>query len=239
MLVQNHLNLNRTRGAGSRPAESAGGVPTLAQSISKTLAAEIIDGRLLPGAKLDEVSLAERFDVSRSPVRDALRHLAGMRLVEHLPRRGFTVRGIDEEGLRDLYEGLAEVEAICAGLCAMRATLVERMQIERLFERSRTAAAAGDFQAYVDLNDQFHAAIYAGTHNVTLESVANDLRQRLAPLRIRPFFEPQRLKEAIEEHEALVLALLRQDRRQAIDAMQKHAASTGVRVLERIRPHQT
>lgn len=236
MLVQDHPNSSASGGPDLRRDETPGSAPTLAQSISKTLAAEIVDGRLAPGTKLDEVWLAERFEVSRSPVRDALRHLAGMRLVEHTPRRGFTVSGIDEEGLRDLYEGLTEVEAICAGLCAMRATLVERTLIQRLFERSKAAAAAGDHQTYVELNDQFHAAIYAGSHNATLEAVANELRQRLAPLRIRPFFERQRLDEAVEEHEALVLALLRQDRQQAVDAMQKHAASTGVRVLERIKP---
>src|SRR5690606_27964497 len=99
---------------------------TLAQSISKTIASEILAGTIPPGTRLDELSLAERFDVSRSPVRDALRHLTSMRLVEHFPRRGFTVCGVDEAGLKDLYEGLTEVEAICAGLCAMRATTLER-----------------------------------------------------------------------------------------------------------------
>lgn len=135
----------------------------------------------------------------------------------------------------DIYEGLTEVETICASLCAMQATLVERMEILRLYEQGKAAAEAGDHKAYVELNDRFHAAIYAGSHNATLEEVANDLRQRLAPLRIRPFFERQRLDEAVEEHHELVLALLSQDRKKAVEAMQKHALNTGARVIERIK----
>ncbi len=212
--------------------------PTLAESISKVLAAEILSGAILPGTRLDEVSLAERFDVSRSPVRDALRHLAGMRLVEHQPRRGFTVCGIDEDSLKDLYDGLTEIEAICAGLCAVRASSLDRSRIQLLFQQSKAAALAGDYQQYVELNDKFHAAIYAGAHNATLEQIAKDLRRRLTPLRIPPFFEKARLIEAIAEHQTLLDALMQHDRSLATQAMLTHAARTAIRVLDRMRTSQ-
>ena len=208
---------------------------TLAQSISKTLASEILSGVIPPGTKLDEPSLAERFDVSRSPVRDALRHLTSMRLVEHLPRRGFTTCGIDEDDLKDLYEGLTEVEAVCAGLCAMRATPIERSKIQALFQQTKEAAVASDHRRYVELNDQFHAAIYAGAHNLTLAKVANELRMRLTPLRIQPFFQKERLIEAVAEHETLVQAIMKQDKSLATQAMLTHAARTGMNVIERMR----
>src|SRR3569623_560330 len=77
---------------------------TLAESVADKVAEEIIRRDLTPGTRLDEVSLAARFGVSRSPVRDALRLLAGTRLVDHRPRRGFCVAVIDQEGLQDLFE---------------------------------------------------------------------------------------------------------------------------------------
>jgi DNA-binding GntR family transcriptional regulator len=207
---------------------------TLSQSISKSLAADIVAGRLAAGTRLDEQSLAERFKVSRSPVRDALRHLASTRLIEHLPRRGFTVSEIDAANLKDLYEGLTEIEAICAGLCAMRAGSTERARVQMLQQRCKELAKNGDYEAYVSGNDAFHEAIYAGAHNKTLQEVASDLRQRMAPLRTRTFFLQSRIEESLQEHEALVGAILRQDAAAAQEAMRSHAVHTAVNVLNRL-----
>jgi DNA-binding GntR family transcriptional regulator len=207
---------------------------TLSQSISKELAADIVAGRLPAGTRLDELSLAERFNVSRSPVRDALRHLASTRLVDHQPRRGFTVSAIDEKNLKDLYEGMTEIEAICAGLCAMRAGSTERAQVQILHLRCKELAKKGDYEAYVAGNDAFHEAIYAGAHNVTLQDVACDLRQRLAPLRTRSFFLQSRIEDSLVEHELLVDAILRQDAAAAQDAMRSHSVRTAVNVMTRL-----
>lgn len=207
---------------------------TLSQSISQALAADIVSGKLPAGARLDELSLAERFEVSRSPVRDALRQLAATRLVEYQPRRGFSVASVDPESLRDLYEGLAEIEVICAGLCAMRAGMIERTRIRQLFAACKTAAESGDPDAYVTANDNFHLAVYAGSHNSTLESIAIELRQRLAPLRTHRFFMKSRVDNSITEHEELLAALMRQDKTAAMAAMRVHASHTAVNVLDRI-----
>jgi len=207
---------------------------TLSQSISKSLAAEIVAGRLTAGTRLDENSIAERFHVSRSPVRDALRHLASTRLVDHQPRRGFTVAEIDGANLKDLYEGLTEIEATCAALCAMRAGSTERAQVQMLHLACKELATKGDYEAYVAGNDAFHEAIYAGAHNATLQGVASELRQRLAPLRTRTFFLQDRINESLLEHEVLVDAILRQDSAAARDAMRSHAVHTAVNVLTRL-----
>ncbi len=206
---------------------------TLSQRISSRLAADIINGALGPGAKLDEISLAARFKVSRSPIRDALRHLAATRLVEFQPRRGFSVSAIDIAGLLDLFEAASEVEGLLARLCANRAGLAERKQIELLHREARRMALDGDFESYARLNEGFHMAIYAAARNRTLEEVATSLRQRLAPFRSQVFFHVEnRARASVEEHESLARAIVRGNADAACEAMRHHAASSASNVID-------
>lgn len=206
---------------------------TLSQTICDQLAEEIVMHRFQPGERLDEQSLATRFNVSRSPVRDALRLLAATKLVEHLPRRGFTVAAMGAADLDGLFEASAEIEALCAKLCALRAAPTERKRIEHLHAQAATAASQGDAKAYAELNEEFHALIYAGTRNKTLQDMAIGLRQRLAPFRSRGFFTTQnRLQHSHAEHETLVRALLANDGAGAAQAMHSHAANSAMNVMQ-------
>src|SRR5690349_11265096 len=102
---------------------------TLSESVAQSLVADIIDGKLVAGKRLDEQSIAKRFKVSRSPVRDALRRLVATQLVEHTPRRGFSVTSVDPAKLQDMYDALGEIEAVCASFCALRARSIDRLAL--------------------------------------------------------------------------------------------------------------
>src|SRR5689334_1128467 len=93
---------------------------TRAEELRLALADEIINGSLAPGATLEETALAQRFNVSRTPVREALRQLAASGLVETRPHRGAVVANLSHERLAAMFEAMAELEAICAGLAAER-----------------------------------------------------------------------------------------------------------------------
>lgn len=204
---------------------------TLAEDVADRLAQEIIKRQLAPGTRLDEASLAIRFGVSRSPVRDALRLLAGTRLVDHRPRRGFCVAVVDQEGLQDLFEAAGELEAVCAKLCALRAGAAERKRIEMVHQSSTAAAAAGDAATYAALNEQLHELIYAGTRNKMLAELALSMRRRLAPFRARMFFSTDnRMQVSNREHDAIVRALLARDANTAANAMLEHAAQAAMNV---------
>lgn len=206
---------------------------TLSQSIAQSLAEEIVQGRIAPGTKLDEQSIATRFEVSRSPVRDALRELASTRLVEYLPHRGFSVARVDQSALDDLFEAISEIEALCARLCALRAGSTDRKRIELIHERARAAVANRDTAAYSALNEEFHLAIYAGARNKTIEATAISLRQRLAPFRSRVFFTiDNRMHRSIDEHEEIVKAILAHDDNAAADRMKSHAAHSAMNALQ-------
>ena len=90
------------------------------------LADEIVRGALAPGAPLDETEIARRFNVSRTPVREALRQLVASGLVESRAHRGAVVARPSIERLTGMFEAMAELEALCAGLAAARITPAER-----------------------------------------------------------------------------------------------------------------
>jgi DNA-binding GntR family transcriptional regulator len=211
-------------------------VSTLSQRISEKLGAEIVAGKLAPGAKLDEEALAARFKVSRSPVRDALRQLAATHLVQSQPRRGFSVALIDPAGLQDMFEAASELEALCARLCALRAGATERKNIERIHAEALAAAKRNNHDAYSRLNEDFHRAIYSGARNRTLETATLALRQRLAPFRSRVFFHvDNRIRSSSREHDAVAAAILKGDAEAAEHAMRGHTASSAMNALEYFR----
>jgi DNA-binding GntR family transcriptional regulator len=211
---------------------------TLSEKIAQALASEIISGRLPPGFRLDEQSVALRFSVSRTPVRDALRQLAATRLIEHFPRRGFAVAAIEPTQLEDMYEALSEIEALCASLCARRAGATERSRLQTIVAKAKAAALQNDSELYAAVNEEFHHAIYAGAHNKTLETVAHEMRQRLAPFRSGLFFQRDRLETSVAEHDLVLEAIFARDADAAASAMRDHTARTAVNVLNKIADQQ-
>src|SRR5215831_3572190 len=112
-----------------RPAPSQTKI-TRAEELRLQLADEIVRGALAPGAPLDETDIARRFNVSRTPVREALRQLAVSGLVEARAHRGAVVARPTIERLTGMFEAMAELEALCAGLAAERMTLATRVRVQ-------------------------------------------------------------------------------------------------------------
>jgi DNA-binding GntR family transcriptional regulator len=208
-------------------------IQTIASRISEALIDEIVTGRLPPGRKLDEKALAERFSVSRTPVRDALRQLATTGLVAIEPQRGATVTEISIEELTDMYDAMGELEALCAKRCAQHMTTLERRKLVVLHEKAKAAAAAQDDSAYAALNEHFHAAIYEGTHSRSLQTIVKDFRRRLAPYRAGLFFRVAgRLTGSIGEHEHILQAVCAVNPEAAAAAMRTHVDNSSYNALE-------
>jgi DNA-binding GntR family transcriptional regulator len=195
---------------------------TRAEELRRQLADDIITGRLAPGTRLDEQELAERFGVSRTPVREALKHLAAIGLADAGPNRGMYAAAISPEKRTELFEVMAEMEGVCARLSAQRMTIAERRQLEALHLRAGEVMRGGDQTLYSDLNFRFHAAIYSGCHNRTIEDMALNARARLAPFRHGQFNLLGRLAKSFTEHDKVVTAILRGDGAGAQAAMLDH-----------------
>ena len=213
----------------SGPAAQAprGDGRTLAETIRLQLADEIISGFLAPGAVLDETDLAKRFQVSRTPVREAIRQLAASGLVESRAHRGSVVAWPSHERLIGMFEVMAELEAMCAGLAAARTTPEERRALAAVHEELRAMIQSGDPQRYHEINEAFHATIYAGAHNAYLAEITVATRLRVRPFRRAQFRNLGRLAKSHDEHDAVVTAIMRGDRTGAAEAMRYHIKTVG------------
>ncbi|MEM7496951.1 MAG: GntR family transcriptional regulator [Pseudomonadota bacterium] len=182
----------------------------------------ILDGSFPPGSRLDEMSLAARFAVSRTPVREALRSLATAGLVELRPYRGAVVAEIGPERLREMFETMAELEALCARFAAERAGPADREAISASHEACTEAAAMEDEDAYYYVNATFHEAIFAASGNGFLADQTLWLRRRLKPFRRHQLRASGRISRSLHEHTELAEAILSGDAAVAAERMRAH-----------------
>jgi DNA-binding GntR family transcriptional regulator len=195
---------------------------TRAEELRLQLADEIVRGALPPGAPLDESDIARRFSVSRTPVREALRQLVASGLVEARPHRGAVVAQPTIERLTGMFEAMAELEAICAGLAAERMTPMERHQLEAVHEQLRLLSHAGNPDRFHEVNERFHNTIYAGSQNAYIAEMTLATRVRVQPFRRAQFRNLGRLAKSHAEHDRVVVAIMRGDKAGAATAMRDH-----------------
>ncbi len=193
----------------------------------QALEQEIVTGQLAPGERLDEATLASRFGVSRTPVREALNQLASTGLVEVKPRRGAAVAAPGLKDLLEMFEVMAELEGLCGRLAARRMSGEERAALETAHEACRTCADDGEHDGYYAANVDFHEAIYAGCHNRFLTEQTRTLRNRLSPYRRIQLRRVDRVKESFAEHEAVLAAILDGNADEADRLLQSHVTVQG------------
>lgn len=194
------------------------------EQMVRAIADEIVTGKLRPGEKLDETTLAKRHDVSRTPVREALGQLSAMGLVDRRPNRGAVVATMSQDRLAAMFEAMAELEAICARLSALRMTPGERLALEQSHEASKRLVHGGAEEDYEAHNIEFHSMLYGGAHNVYIEELAHATRGRLAPFRRAQFRLAGRLSRSWREHDSIVRAVLRGDALGAAAAAGSHVS---------------
>ncbi len=209
---------------------------TLSETLRERLSKDIVTGIIEPGTRLEEKALADQYNVSRTPVRDALRQLAATGLVEFRPRRGVTVVNIGREKLLDMYEAQSELEGLCARLSARRMTALERHQLESVHNEAAQAIEQGDTARYSSLNEDFHNLVYSGAHNDSIREMTVAFRRRLAPFRSSIFFRAKgRIHESFAEHRRIVEAILASDAEKACNETRNHVISSSVNVMEYLK----
>ncbi len=195
---------------------------TRADELRQLLADEIVRGEITPGSTLDETALARRFNVSRTPVREAIRQLAASGLVDARAHRAAIVARPSHDGLIGMFEAMAELEGLCAGYAAERMTPPERSGLEAVHEDLRLLIQSGDPQRYHEINQHFHGTVYAGAHNAYLADLTLSTRIRVSPFRRAQFRNLGRLSKSHEEHDRVVTAILRANSESANKAMREH-----------------
>ena len=124
--------------------------------------------------------------------------------------------------LADMFEAMAELEALCAGFAAERMTSVERRGLEDIHDELRVMIQSGDPQRYHEINEAFHGHIYTGAHNTYLAEITLSTRARVQPFRRAQFRNLGRLAKSHNEHDRVVQAILRGEQSVATSAMYAH-----------------
>lgn len=184
------------------------------------LVEEIRRGALPPGSRLREVELAERFAISRTPIREALRQLEAEGLVVHQPRLGAVVRSLDYAEVIELYEMRAVLEGTAARLAARTASDVELAELQALNEEF--GAVLQDPPQSAEVNRQFHAALMNAARNRFLRKSVAGLSKTMFILGRSTLMETDRAEVAHAEHARVLTALMARDGIGAETAMRAH-----------------
>ncbi|MCO5163685.1 MAG: GntR family transcriptional regulator [Mesorhizobium sp.] len=184
---------------------------------------EILDGKLKPNQRLVERDLAERFGVSRSPVRDALGRLAARGLVRIVPQSGTYVAEMPLTVILHHFELMAGLEGLCARYCAQRATHDDIRELTRIVRDCEKIARSGKAEEYSAVNLDFHNAIYRMSGNPVLEEAARWSRERVAYFRRMTLDLPDRLSRSVAEHQEILQAIKDRDGDRADALMRDHS----------------
>lgn len=202
------------------------------EQLGEEIEERIVTGQYRPGMRLDEQDLADEFGVSRTPIREALIHLASAGMIEMRPRRGAIVAQASATRLCEMFEVMAELEAMCGRLAARRITPAEQAELLEAHRACEVARDADDPDAYYHLNEVFHQRIYQASHNSFLAEQADALHRRLRPYRRLQLRVRNRMKTSYSEHQAIVDSILSGDGDAAADRLQRHVVVQGERFAD-------
>jgi DNA-binding GntR family transcriptional regulator len=207
-------------------------MPTHAATLREEIEEMIAVGALRPGQHLDETELAERFGVSRTPIRETLIQLSTMGLVVIRPRRGAIVAELGPQQLVEMFEVMSELEATCGRLAARRMTPAEQATLVAAHKACQEALDAQEPDAYYYKNEVFHEAIYAGSHNQFLIEQTRALYRRLRPYRRLQLRVRNRLAKSYDEHDGVVQAIVSGDGERAAMLLREHVMIQGQRFAD-------
>lgn len=207
----------------------------LHDQVAARLRTMLVEGRIAPGAKLNERVLCEQLHVSRTPLREAIKLLAVEGLVDLLPNRGAVAVKLSEADVIHSFEVLAELESLSGRLAAERATDAERTEIRARHFEMLAAFERRDLSAYYRLNAGIHAALNAAAANPVLAGTYARINARVQSMRFRTNQNETKWKRAVKEHEQMVAALDARDGDALAQVLRQHLQHKRDTVLELMR----
>jgi DNA-binding GntR family transcriptional regulator len=182
----------------------------------------LIEGRIAPGAKLNERELSALLRVSRTPLREAIKLLASEGMVDLLPNRGAVAVKLTETDILNTFEVLAELEAMSGELAAKRMTEGELAEVRAMHFEMLASFTRHDLSNYYRLNALIHAAINRAAGNPVLTSTYQSINARVQSLRFRTNQNEAKWSRAMQEHEVMIQALQARDGAAMRQVMVKH-----------------
>ncbi|HDR9586409.1 GntR family transcriptional regulator [Burkholderia stabilis] len=206
----------------------------LSQLVVARLREDILSGAYAPGERLVEGRIGEELDVSRVPVREALRALASEGLVEIRPRHGAVVASLDPAAAREMIQIRATLEGLNARLATEHLSPELKQKIEEVLNEGKAKALAGEMAGLLDLNTRFHDLLYAAGANSMLSDLMRSLRDRTRALFIHA--SDDEIRETWEEHAAILRAVQARDGALAALLAERHVMRAAQQYLNQASP---
>jgi len=182
----------------------------------------IIAGEYQAGDSLSELMLSEKYGVSRTPVREALRQLELEGLVQLIPNKGATVVGVSEKDIDDIYAVRIRIEGLAARLCAENAVEEELQALERLVDLQEFYLLKGKPEQLWQLDGEFHNTIFKASRNRPLQSMLSSFHSYISRARSNSMKSAERAEQSVEEHRGILSAIAAHDGDRAEELMTAH-----------------
>lgn len=203
---------------------------TLREKILETIRDAILRGSLKPGERVSEPELAERFGISRTPIREAFRQLESEGYLQVIPRKGAVVASLSERDVEEFYAIKIILEGFAARMAAEKMSVKDIEKLEAINEKLKKLADEEDVKNFFKVHDEFHEVFIKAAGNEKLLELINQLIMRFKRLRLASLSQPGRMNVSVQEHEQLIEAFKRQDGKTA-DSLVRHTATLGAKAL--------
>jgi DNA-binding GntR family transcriptional regulator len=203
---------------------------TLREKILETIRESILKGQLKPGEKVAEPELAERFGISRTPIREAFRQLESEGYLTVIPRKGAVVTALSERAVEEFYAIKSILEGYAAQMAAENMADKDIEKLEAINRKLQELADEGDVKTFFRVHNEFHEVFIRAAGNEKLLELINQLMLKFNRFRLASLSLPGRMEISVKEHEKIIKAFKRKDGSQA-DNLVRKTASFGGQVL--------
>ncbi len=213
-----------------KAAQKAPAAALMRDDVYERIRAGILSCALKPGSLVQENDLALRYEVSKSPVRDALLRLQEQGLVDVLPRKGYRIKPVSVADAADMYE----MRALFERACITRAIEHASDQVLRRLDRFRRSGKTPDLPSWITYNRAFHIAVAAAAGNARMTRAARDIIEEFDRITYMsmPHFVLDNLPALVDEHAQLIDAMQRRDKRAALAAARGHVDDARSRLTD-------
>lgn len=203
---------------------------TLREKILETIRDAILKGSMKPGERVSEPDLAERFGISRTPIREAFRQLESEGYLQVVPRKGAVVASLSERDIEEFYAIKIILEGFAARMAAEKLSEKDIERLELINERLEAIKKEGDVKKFFRVHNEFHEVFIKAAGNEKLYDMINQLVMKFSRLRLASLSQPGRMEISVEEHRNMIEAFREHDGDRA-DSLVRHAATIGADVL--------
>lgn len=200
---------------------------TLRERILETIREAILSGQLKAGEKVAEPELAERFGISRTPIREAFRQLESEGYLTVIPRKGAVVTDLSEREVEEFYSIKSILEGYAARVAAEKMSTKDYERLEAINMRLKKLAEEGDVKTFFRVHDEFHELFIRAAGNDKLFDLIGQMLRKFNRLRMASLALPGRMEISVQEHMKILDAFRRHDGEMADNLVRKNAAYGG------------